>query len=195
MRAFARQLCHGAIAIAVVLLSAIAASAQQPVSIYGLTIPERVGGLTRGQTNDYESKSPGLGYSLRFSWRPNSFVDAYIYDMQLKSIPDSLESAVMREHFIGVKEDVYELERRGGYANVRAQGEFTVGRSGGRFVCATFSYLRGEKRDMDVDSYLCLTSWNNKFVKLRMTALKGVMSRADAESFAEAWISLLAQPR
>ena len=59
------------------------------------------------------------------------------------------------------------------------------------FHCATFNYLRGEKRDIDVDSFLCLTTWNNKFVKFRMTGVKGSIYRDDAISFVTAWIPLL----
>jgi hypothetical protein len=192
MARIARDTGSGFLAIGLLLLSVAAALAQQPVKVYGLTIPDFIGGLARGQLNDHEAKSPGHGYSIRFPSRPGWIVDAYIYDFQLKFIPDDIESSVVREQLTRAKGGIFELGRRGSYANVQEGSEFTIGRSGRtRFVCATFSYLRGEKRDLDVESYLCLTSWNNKFVKIRMTALKGAMSRADAVNFVDAWISLL----
>jgi hypothetical protein len=192
MARIARDTGFGLLAVGLLLLSVVAALAQQPVKIYGLTIPDFVGGLSRGQLNDYEARSPGLGYSILFPSRSGWIVDVYIYDLQLKFIPDDIESSVVREQLTRARGAVFELGRRGSYANVQEGSEFTIGRSGRtRFVCTTFSYLRGEKRDLDVVSYLCLTSWNNKFVKIRMTAPKGAMSRADAVNFVEAWIALL----
>jgi hypothetical protein len=188
----AKGLFSGAFAIAVLLLSVLAAVAQDSATIYGLAIPAEVGGLTHGQPVDFETKSPGLGYSLRFAARPGWTVDVYIYDLQLRSIPGDLGSGAVKDQFARARNDIFELGRRGSYANVEEKGDFVVARDGKtRFICSTFSYLRGENRDVDVDSYLCLTSWNDKFVKIRMTAVKGVMSRADAVSFVAAWIPLL----
>ena len=188
----AKGLISGAFAIAVLLLWVSTAFAQEAATIYGLAIPAQVGGLTHGQPVDFETKSPGLGYSLRFGSRPGWMVDVYIYDFQLKSIPADLGSTAVKDQFARARGDIFELGRRGSYANVQEKGEFVVARDGKtRFICSTFNYLRGEKRDIDVDSYLCLTSWHDKFVKIRMTALKGAMSRADAMSFVAGWIPLL----
>ena len=59
------------------------------------------------------------------------------------------------------------------------------------FHCASFNYLRGDNRDIDVDSFLCLTSWSDKFVKFRMTGVKGSISRTNTFSFLAAWMPLL----
>jgi hypothetical protein len=190
-----RGACARLFAAAVSLLSAAAALAQQPINIYGLTIPERVGGLVPGQPVDYESKSPGLGYSVRFSGRPGWTVDVYIYDFGLATIPDDIESGIVKGQFARAKGDIAELGRRGTYANVTEQDGFTVA-DGGKphFLCSAFSYLRGDRKELDVNSYLCLTSWNNKFVKIRMTAEKGLVSLNDATNFIKAWVELLRRP-
>jgi hypothetical protein len=60
-----------------------------------------------------------------------------------------------------------------------------------RFICLSFSYQRGDRVDVAVDSFLCLTSWRDKFVKLRMTGSKGTIARSDVTAFATAWIELL----
>ena len=189
-----------ALAAAALLLSAATALAQEtakepakePTRIYGLAIPERVGGLVRGQPVDYETKAPGLGYSVRFSGPPGQVVDVYLYDLGLKAIPDDIESGIVKGQLASAKGDIVELGRRGAYGNVTELDEFSVA-DGGKtgFRCASFSYLRGERKDVDVSSYVCLTSWRNKFVKIRMTAVKGQLSRSDLTDFVKAWIKLL----
>lgn len=183
---------HGLLAFATLLAAVLAASAQEPVTIYGSTVPAQIDGLTRGRSSDYESKSAGLGYSLCFSGHADWTVDVYIYDFQLKSIPADLNSEEVREQFLLAQDDIFELGRRGSYANVEARGKFVVVREKDPgFHCAAFSYQRSDTRNIDVDSFLCLTSWNDKFVKFRMTGLKGGISRDDAISFVTAWIPLL----
>jgi hypothetical protein len=186
-----KRLTHGLVAIAAVLFLTVGGLAQQPATIYGLAIPDQVGGLSHGAVADFESKAPGLGYSLRFL-RSNWTVDVYIYDFQLKLIPADLESPTMQNQIARAKGDIFKLEGRGVYSSVEQTEEFKVGDVGKTpFACSAFSYARGDKKDQESESYLCLTSWNNKFVKIRMTAAKGEMSRADLTNFVEAWISLL----
>jgi hypothetical protein len=193
VRAVAKDFCKGIFAIALSVFAIFAAPAQEPLRIHGLTIPAEVGGFTRGPVRDYEAQQPGLGQSVRFV-APGWTIDVFIYDAQLKTIPDDIDSNVQREQFAQAKGDIVEAGRRGFYANVRERGMFSVGGAGGtRFACATFNYQRGEKRDIDIDSHVCLTGWNNRFMKLRMSGPGGATSREDATRFAEAWISLLSQ--
>lgn len=187
----------GIVAVVAVLVSAAAAFAQENSQeklkvVYGLSIPDRVGSLVYGRTVDFESRSPGLGYALRFAGRPGWMVDVYLYDLGLKTIPAGAESSIVRDQLVQARGDVFELGKRGTYAKVTDKGAFAVpavGKPG--FVCSSFSYLRGDRLDIDVESYLCLSSWNNKFVKVRMTAPKGTLSRLDATDFVQAWIELL----
>lgn len=119
-------------------------------------------------------------------------VDVYFYDLGLKAIPADAESDVIRNQLAQARGDVFELGKRGTYANVTDKSGFTVPVSGKpRFICSSFSYLRGERMDIDAESDLCLSSWNNKFVKVRMTAPKGTLTRSDATSFVQGWIELL----
>ena len=187
----------GILAVAAVLVSAAAPLAQErqqekSKTVYGLSIPDRVGSLVYERTIDFESKSPGLGYALRFGGKPGWMVDVYLYDLGLKTISVDAESEVIRNQLAQARGDVFELGKRGTYANVTDKGDFKVPATGKpRFICASFNYLRGDRVDIDVDSFLCLSAWQNKFVKVRMTAPKGTMSRADATSFVQAWIELL----
>ena len=183
----------GILTVVAVLVAAAGAFAQEKQKvIYGLSIPDRVGSLVYARTVDFESKSPGLGYALRFSGQPGWMVDVYLYDLGWKTIPADAESSVIRDQLAQARGDVFELGKRGTYANVTDNGDFTVPAIGKpRFICSSFSYLRGERVDRDVESYLCLSSWNDKFVKVRMTAPKGTMSRSDVTGFVQAWLELL----
>jgi hypothetical protein len=181
------------LAVVAVLVSAAPAFAQEKLQVvYGLSIPDRVGSLVYARTIDFESKSPGLGYALRFGGKPGWMVDVYLYDLGLKTIPADAESDVIKNQLAQARGDIFELGKRGTYANVTDKGDFKVPESGKpRFMCSSFGYLRGERVDIDVESYLCLSSWKNKFVKVRMTAPKGTLAKSDAISFVRAWIELL----
>ena len=75
-----RRARAGIVAVIAVLVSAAAAAQETTPEklkvIYGLSIPDRVGSLVYGRTVDFESKSPGLGYSLRFGGRPGWMVSS-----------------------------------------------------------------------------------------------------------------------
>lgn len=188
-----RKFGAGILAVVAVLASTTAALAQEKLgSIFGLSIPDRVRSLSYRQSVDYESKSPGLGYGLRFTGPPGWIVDVYLYDLGLRAVPADPESDVIRKQLAQAKGDVFTLGQRGTYADVAEKGDFTIPATGQpRFVCTSFSYRRGERVDIAVDSFLCLTSWSNKFVKLRMTAPVGTIARTDAIDFANAWAALL----
>jgi hypothetical protein len=188
-----RKAGAGILTVVAVLVSAAAAFAQEKLKVvYGLSIPDRVGSLVYARTIDFESKSPGLGYALRFGGKPGWMVDVYLYDLGLKTIPSDAESDVIKNQLAQARGDIFELGKRGTYANVTDKGDFTVPATGKpRFICSSFGYLRGERVDIDVESYLCLSSWKDKFVKIRMTAPKGTLAKSDATSFVQAWIELL----
>jgi hypothetical protein len=180
------------LAIAVALTATTALAQEKSKTVFGLSIPDRVGSLSYGQSVDFESKTPGLGYALRFSGPTGWLVDVYLYDLGLKTIPADAESSVVRDQLTQARGDVYELAKRGTYANVADKGDFNVPDSGKpRFICLSFSYQRGDRVDVAVDSFLCLTSWHDKFVKIRMTGPKGTIARSDVTAFANAWIDLL----
>ena len=192
-----RKAGAGILAVIAVLVSAAAAFAQEKPQekskvVYGLSIPDRVGSLVYRQTIDFESKSPGLGYALRFSGQPGWMVDVYLYDFGLKTIPADAESEVIKNQLAQARGDIFELGKRGTYANVIDKGDFKVPAIGKpRFICSSFSYLRGDRVDIDVESFLCVSSWNDKFVKVRMTAPKGTLARSDVTDFVQAWIGLV----
>ena len=124
----------GILAVVAVLVSATAAFAQEKPQekskvVYGLSIPDRVGSLVYRQTIDFESRSPGLGYALRFSGQPGWMIDVYLYDLGLKTIPADAESDVIRNQLAQARGDIFELGKRGTYANLIDKGDFASGTS------------------------------------------------------------------
>ena len=61
--------------------------------------------------------------------------------------------------------------------------------SGRAFQCAAFHLTRDGAKPQD--GYLCVTSWNNKFVKLRLTTLSDTNTEAPARKFVSAWVPVL----
>ena len=142
----------GILAVGAILVSTAATFAQEKLKVvFGLSIPDRIGSLVYARTVDFESKSPGLGYALRFGGQPGWMVDVYLYDLGLKTIPAGAESDVIRNQLAQARGDVFELGKRGTYANVSDRGDFHVPATGTpRFICSSLSYLRGDRVDIDV---------------------------------------------
>src|SRR5262249_37087564 len=142
-----RKLGAGILAVVAVLVSAAPAFAQEKQkNVYGLSIPDRVGGLVYARTIDVESKSPGLGSALRFGGKPGWMVDVYLYDLGLKTIPSDAESDVIKNQLAQARGDIFELGKRGTYGNVTDKGDFQVpeSRTPG-FICPSFRSLPGDR--------------------------------------------------
>src|SRR5262245_63030478 len=109
----------GILTVVAVLVAAAGAFAQEKQKvIYGLSIPDRVGSLVYARTIDFESKSPGLGYALRFGGKPGWMVDVYLYDLGFQTIPSDAESDAVKNQLAQARGDIFELGKRGTYGNV-----------------------------------------------------------------------------
>jgi hypothetical protein len=117
-------------------------AAPERVRFYELSFPDEVAGARRGSSFDYEKTTRGLGYSVRYV-KPGWLIDVYIYDLRLSSIPDDPASELVKAQLAQAKADIFELERRGNYANVAVKNDYSIGDAGGqvRFLCSAFSYL------------------------------------------------------
>lgn len=184
-----RRLLHGALAALVVSAAALGV-AEAAVSFYGLNFPDRVENAQIGETHDFESTDPGLGYAVRYD-KPGWTVDIYIYNLGRSGIPSDLDSKVVKAQLAQAKGDIFALEKQGTYARVKRTGSSTLKDHAGhvRFLCESFSYVNGETGK--VDSFLCLTSWNDKFVKYRLTTAHGPGTAAEARRFMKAWLPVL----
>src|SRR4029078_1287294 len=140
------------------------------VSVFGLKAPDEIEGFTLNDSTNFEKIKPGDGYGLDYSqsgWK----LDVFIYDLKRAAIPEDPRSAIVRAEFERVRADAFLAQPRGLYAQVYLRRNFTIDDASKRtrFQCAAFHLTRDGAKPQD--GYLCVTSWNNKFVKLRLTTL------------------------
>jgi hypothetical protein len=182
------------LAIVVAASIATAAAGQEKANLYGLVFPAEVAGFTFRETYSFEKEKPGLGYDVTYT-RPGWLADIYIYDLGLKSIPEDPRSERIRAQFEQAEGDIFNAQQRGQYKTVALRARFAVADAKGRarLACGTFK-LRRSNDKKDSDSYLCVTGWNNKFVKLRITVPAGGDNDATALRFLSAWVNILSMP-
>ena len=160
------------------------------VSVFGLKAPEEISGFTLNDSTNFEKLKPGDGYGLDYSqsgWK----LDVFIYDLKRAAIPDDVKTAIVRAEFERARADTFLAQPRGIYAQVYLRRNFTIEDSAKRtrFQCAAFHLTRDGAKPQD--GFLCVTSWNNKFVKLRLTTLADSSTEAAARNHVMAWIPVL----
>ena len=160
------------------------------VNVFGLKAPEEITGFTLNDSTNFEKIRPGDGYGLDYSqsgWK----LDVFIYDLKRAAIPDDAKSAIVRAEFERARADAFLAQPRGLYAQVYLRRNFTIDDAAKRtrFQCAAFHLTRDGAKPQD--GFLCVTAWNNKFVKLRLTTLSDNNTEADARKFVTAWIPVL----
>ena len=160
------------------------------VNVFGLKAPEEIEGFTLNDSTNFEKIRPGDGYGLDYSqsgWK----LDVFIYDLKRAAIPDDAKSAIVRAEFERARADAFLAQPRGLYAQVYLRRNFTIEDPAKRtrFKCAAFHLTRDGAKPQD--GFLCVTSWNNKFIKFRMTTLSDRDSEATARSHMAAWIPVL----
>ena len=161
------------------------------VNVFGLKAPDEIEGFTLNDSTNFEKIKPGDGYGLDYSqsgWK----LDVFIYDLKRAAIPEDPKSAIVRAEFERVRADAFLAQPRGLYAQVYLRRNFTIDDAANkrtRFQCATFHLTRDGAKPQD--GYLCVASWNNKFVKLRLTTLSDSNTEAAARRYVAAWIPVL----
>jgi hypothetical protein len=160
------------------------------VSVFGLRAPEEISGFTLNDSTNFEKLKPGDGYGLDYSqsgWK----LDVFIYDLKRAAIPDDVKTAIVRAEFERARADTFLAQPRGIYAQVYLRRNFTIEDNAKRtrFQCAAFHLTRDGAKPQD--GFLCVTSWNNKFVKLRLTTLADSSTEAAARNHVMAWIPVL----
>ena len=167
-----------------------AAHAISSVTVFGLKAPEDVGGFKLNDSTNFERSKPGDGYGLDYS-QPGWKLDVFVYDLKRNAIPADPKSAIVRAEFERSREDVFLSHPRGLYSQVYLRRNFTVDdpEKRTRFQCAAFRLTRDGAKPQD--GYLCVTAWNNKFIKFRMTTLSDNNTEPTARQHMAAWIPVL----
>ena len=140
------------------------------VNVFGLNAPEEIEGFTLNNSTNFEKIKPGDGFGLDYSqsgWK----LDVFIYDLKRAAIPDDVKTAIVKAEFERARAEAFLAQPRGLYAQVYLRRNFTIEDAAKRtrFQCAAFHLTRDGAKPQD--GFLCVTSWNNKFVKLRLTTL------------------------
>ena len=169
---------------ALLLLAAGGAWAQMPLSLLGQTFPDRIAGAQRTEPHDFESKTPGLGYSVEYvlkGWK----IDVFIYDLRRTDITDDAQSAPVTGQLAQATGDIFNAYKQ---VQIRLKYAILDDAARVRFLCSSFGYAdkQGER-----DSYLCVTSAKNKFIKFRLTTNRRAGSESAANAFVQAWTKVL----
>ena len=182
--------CRIALTVSIWLAATTAAHAIASVTVFGFKAPEEVGGFRLNDSTNFERLKPGDGYGLDYS-QPGWKLDVFIYDLKRSAIPDDAKSAIVRAEFERSREDAFLAQPRGLYAQVYLRRNFTIEDPAKRtrFQCAAFHLRRDGAKPQD--GFLCVTSWNNKFIKFRMTTLSDRDTEAAARQHMAAWIPVL----
>lgn len=163
--------------------------ARQDIFLLGLRFPEYVAGRRRGRLVDYESGRAGLGYSLGYD-QGEERVTVYVYDLGASIIPTELASNTVRQQFARAQADITGNVGPGKFTRVTPVGTYSIADDDGnaRYLCASYEI---EQNDQKSDSYLCLTSWNDRFVKYRITRPHAAGSVNEAGRFVQQWTETL----
>lgn len=177
-------------ALAVLSFVGMAAAAEgDPVTAFGLTFPPQIGGGTLANPRDYEAKFPGFGHGVEYR-KPGWRINAFIYDRRQSNIPDDLNGPTLTAEYNQSKKDVQDHVGPGKYQSVKLVRSYVLSRDNQqRFRCTLFEIVTSSAETND--SFLCLTAWNGKFLKFRMTTAHRDGSNNDVRLFLGNWISKL----
>ena len=84
---------------ALLLLGTVASAGAAALTFFGLTFPEKVADAKIGPARDFETSDPGLGYGVKYE-KPGWAIDVFIYDLGRKSIPDDIDSDVLKKMYV-----------------------------------------------------------------------------------------------
>ena len=142
--------------------------------------PKGAAGFAYAGEHDYEGKSPGLGFSIRFV-SENGWADEYHYDMG-ETWPDK-PSEKLKNHFEGNIGDVFKAKQLGYYKTATLVKSDTETLDGLKFYHASLKIQRSD--DSEIESHIYLTAFKGKLVKYRLSLNEPVseQSRKEAAEF------------
>lgn len=163
------------------------ATAKGSVTLLGQKFPSSVAGYKGQGSRDFESRTPGLGYSYRYQRGPRQWADVYVYDKRRSDLPERYDATVSSAELAAATGDIARAAQVGAYRSATPRGEFSVPASGQpRLDCASFLLVApdGEERD----SIACLTNRSGKFIKVRLDGPRGSLTPKTVSAFLQAWV-------
>ncbi len=159
------------------------------MSLFGIPLPGAIAGLSRADITNNEMVNPGLGYTIPYNGAEEK-ATIYIYDFGLNNIPEDPMSDVVRQHFEECIAQIMQMKDRGIYSGIEIGDSYGIGSptSGLQFLCCEFMVCENDKL---LDTFLFVTSYGGKFVKLRYTMPHCKHASTSARGFADAVGSLL----
>jgi hypothetical protein len=198
-----RQILAGCL----VVLLAVPALAQTPGSVYQepnthIAFPARLGPMQYGGVADYAGQGrPDLGISVRYGL-PGSPVraDIYLYDLKKKNLGTGVGSPEVTKIFQQSIGDIYSLEKRGHYKDVRklSEGKIALQTPTGSLALlqASLSYSQLPAPQVSYTgpqiSNLYFTAYRDYFLKIRFSYPDDA-KRAEHEKALEQFLADLAK--
>ena len=128
---------------------------------------------------DYETEKPGLGFSVGYNG-PGLKVTVYVYTMGIKTIPEDLDSSILKDHFKKAANDILYMEELGHYSNVKnisdGEAKWGAGETQMRSLYGSYGYTQ---RGRDCLSHLYLMGFRNHFLKVRFTYDREIQGNAE----------------
>jgi hypothetical protein len=154
----------------------------------GLAFPTTLGPMKYLGVVDYAQKGrPDLGVGVRYR-QGRTWVDIYLYDLGKKNLGTGLGSPEVRQAFNSAVEEVFEMERRQQYRDVKktGAGEATLATAAGPLpmLRAGFAYERLPGPNISdpgpLVSDLFITAYKDSFLKIRFSSPASLQERHQA---------------
>jgi hypothetical protein len=154
---------------AMLLLVALSLGADSEVSLkeVQITLPETIGALKFKERQDYKKYGPGLGYSVAYANRMSK-VSIYVYDRELKDIPDGKEGKLVEQELKTAADDLKHAEKKGVYTNVKPmEGDLKLPKTVlDKFAAAGYTY---DITGGGCKGYVLAAGYRGKIIKFRTT--------------------------
>jgi hypothetical protein len=155
-------------------LIASVVSAQDVVDKYsGISLPAALGKLRRTEVTDDEATHPGLGIGAAYD-APGLKATIYIYTLGQKSIPNGVESQILKASYEAAKNDLRKASELGIYtltSDIKSRSSYLIpGSKAVPVLLAEFSY---RQKGAEFSSWLYMTGAGNQIIKLRLSSLTG----------------------
>lgn len=148
------------------LLMSSGVSAQSEIEF-----PE-IDGWEKGEVRSYPTAE--LGYSIPYQSETGGTVTIYVYNGGRSKIADGIDDKYVKSEIENAKSDIKAAGENGAYQGVKKikDGTVTLGGADGS-VKALYSLFNFKIQGTMVDSEIYLFGYNNNFIKIRATRLKG----------------------